>query len=149
MNKYSLSINYPIFQHMYKRTMCASVAHYSHSAQNQPGKWRTKPCLCLLTSALLDNTFLVGQRGNIQTGSPQLFFRYLSNKIPFKKTSCVCEQWGWWSCFKQTLNTEVIMPCQPDGLCSWEVIHSILYLGLFSAEEVLCGQVRGFHKFIY
>ncbi len=94
MNKYSLSINYPIFQHMYKRTMCASVPHYSHySAQNKPGKCRTKPCLCLLTSALLDNTFLVGQRGNIQTGSPQLFFRYLSNKTSFKRQAvsmCVC-----------------------------------------------------------
>lgn len=97
MNKHYVSINYPIFQQMYKRTMCASVAHYSHSAQNKPGKRRTKPCLCLSTSALLDNTFLVGQRGNIQTSSPQLFFRYLSNKISFRRKAvfvCVCTRGG-------------------------------------------------------
>lgn len=114
------------------------------TAQNKPGKYRTKPCLCLLTSALPDNTFLVGQRGNIQTGSPQLFFRYLSNKIPFRRQAvCVCAQWGWGGCFKQTLNPEVIMPCQPDGLCSWQGIHSILYLGLVLAKGGLCRLVRG------
>lgn len=139
MNKYSLAINYPIFQQMYKRTMCASVAHYSGSEQSKPGKCRTKPYLCLLTSALLDNTFLVGQRGNIQTGSPQLFFRYLSNKSPFKRQGVrVCVRRGWGSCFKQTLNTEEIMPCQPNGLYPWQASHSILCLGLFSAEEALC-----------
>lgn len=75
---------------MYK-TMSSSVAHYSHSAQSKPSKYTTKPGLYLLTSALLDNTFLVGQRGNIKMGSPQLFFRYLSNKVHFKRQAvCVC-----------------------------------------------------------
>lgn len=52
---------------------------------------QNKALFVCLTSALQDNTFLVGQRGNIQMGSPQLFFRYLSNKISFKRQAvCVC-----------------------------------------------------------
>lgn len=102
------------------------------------GVCRTKPYLCLLTSALLDNTFLVGRRGNIQMGSPQLFFHYLSKKIPGLKTRCVCAcAGGWGSCFKQTLSSQVIMPCHGDVLCSWRATpQHTFFIGLFSAEDV-------------
>lgn len=75
---------------------------------------QNKALFVCLTSALQDNTFLVGQRGNIQMGSPQLFFRYLSNKISFKRQAvCVCvsceeKGGGGDSNFKQTLSTDLI-----------------------------------------
>lgn len=63
--------------------MFASVTHYSRptSSQNKPRKSTTKLHLCLLNAAPLDNTFLVGQRGNIQTGSPQFTFQHVCHSM--------------------------------------------------------------------
>lgn len=52
------------------KEQCVSVLSTPVGAQIKPRKCRTKPRMCLLTPALLDNTFLLGQRGNIQMGSP-------------------------------------------------------------------------------
>lgn len=63
--------------------MFASVARYSHHALIKHGQFsKNKAVFVFLTLALRDNAFLVGQRGIIQTGSPRLFFHYLSNTIP-------------------------------------------------------------------
>lgn len=84
MNIYVLSPNElpNLSTEIQKNNVCQCVPTTVALNRVSQGVCRTKPYLCLLTSALLDNTFLVGQRGNIQTGSPQLFFRYLSKKIP-------------------------------------------------------------------
>lgn len=65
--------------------MPASVARYSHHALIKHGQSsKNKAVFVFLTLALRDNTFLVGQRGIIQTGSPRLFFHSLANTIPHR-----------------------------------------------------------------